>query len=266
MDKQYFFLNGVPRAGNTLLATILNQNPDMQVSANSLVTGGLLHQAHSLTSSELFKNFPDNKSLDNVLENIIPNYYKDWNCKYIIDRSQVGIQDILLLLKKYLKNPLKIIVLERPLEDIISSFMTAQKNWKSPLDNQLEWLLRPDGALMVGLMSIKNLSRPEYKNITHFITYDDLVNNPKKIINGIYEFLEVPQYNHYFNNLKKFSVNGMFYNENWLLPTQVEMDLHDVKTKDISFTKHDKLPEYALNKLQNFFGHEEWNKTNGRGH
>ena len=101
MDKQYFFLNGVPRAGNTLLATILNQNPDMQVSANSLGTGGLLHQAHSLTSSELFKNFPDNKSLDNVLENIIPNYYKDWNCKYIIDRSQVGIQDILLLLKKY---------------------------------------------------------------------------------------------------------------------------------------------------------------------
>ena len=36
--KKYFFLAGLPRSGNTLLSTILNQNPDLKVSSNSFLT------------------------------------------------------------------------------------------------------------------------------------------------------------------------------------------------------------------------------------
>ena len=45
--KKYFFLNGMPRAGNTLLASILNQNPDIKTTANSL-TMGLIRKANNL--------------------------------------------------------------------------------------------------------------------------------------------------------------------------------------------------------------------------
>ena len=34
--KEIFFLNGLPRAGNTLFASIMNQNPKVAVSANSI--------------------------------------------------------------------------------------------------------------------------------------------------------------------------------------------------------------------------------------
>ena len=34
--KEIFFLEGLPRAGNTLLGSILNQNPDIAVTANSI--------------------------------------------------------------------------------------------------------------------------------------------------------------------------------------------------------------------------------------
>jgi sulfotransferase len=262
MNKQYFFLNGVPRAGNTLLSVILNQNPDMQVTANSQ-TPNLLHRVYSLKFEELFRIFPDHNSLDNVIEAIIPSYYKDWNYKYIIDRSTVGIEDILILLRKYLKNPLKIIVLDRALDEIVASFIRVHKNWNLPAQEQLKLLLQPNSDFMKSVSSINNLSRPEYKDITHFITYNDLVNDPKKTINGIYEFLEVPQYNHYFNDLEKFTANGLSYNEEWYLPTKVEVDLHDVKTEDISFTKHNQLPENILKMVQNvdnFSG-----RTNGTG-
>ena len=47
--KKYFFLNGMPRAGNTLLASILNQNPDIKTTANSL-TMGLIKKANDLKS------------------------------------------------------------------------------------------------------------------------------------------------------------------------------------------------------------------------
>ena len=34
--KEIFFLNGLPRAGNTLFASIMNQNPKVAVTANSI--------------------------------------------------------------------------------------------------------------------------------------------------------------------------------------------------------------------------------------
>ena len=71
-------------------------------------------------------------------------------------------------------------------------------------------------------------------------------NNPEKIINDIYEFLEIPKYTHYFTNLNKFSSNGITYNEDWYLPSKVTIDLHDIRTENISFIKHEKLPENIL--------------------
>ena len=35
--QKFFFLNGLPRAGNTLFASIMNQNPDINTTGNSLI-------------------------------------------------------------------------------------------------------------------------------------------------------------------------------------------------------------------------------------
>ena len=35
-DKQLFFLVAMPRSGNTLFASIMNQNPDIACTANSI--------------------------------------------------------------------------------------------------------------------------------------------------------------------------------------------------------------------------------------
>jgi len=70
--KKIFYLAGLPRAGNTLLSSILNQNPKVKVSANSILST-ITWNLFCLKENKVFKNFPDHKSLDNVIINIFKN-------------------------------------------------------------------------------------------------------------------------------------------------------------------------------------------------
>ena len=52
-----------------------------------------------------FKNYPDHKSLDNVLDLLfIDTYYKDWNYKYIIDRGPVMTPGNFMLMKQHFRS------------------------------------------------------------------------------------------------------------------------------------------------------------------
>ena len=73
--KQMFFLHGLPRAGNTLLGSILNQNSKIAVTANS-ICADMLGELYSLKHTDIFKNFPDHKSFDSVTKSLFQNYTK----------------------------------------------------------------------------------------------------------------------------------------------------------------------------------------------
>ena len=66
------FLCSIPRAGNTLLGSIINQNKKIKLSPNS-ISLDILHQLHCLKETPIFKNFPKHSSLDNVIRNLIYN-------------------------------------------------------------------------------------------------------------------------------------------------------------------------------------------------
>ena len=67
--KKFFCLHGLPRAGNTLLGSIINQNPKVAVTANSIIAD-MLGELYSLKNTDIFKNFPDHKSFDNVTKSL----------------------------------------------------------------------------------------------------------------------------------------------------------------------------------------------------
>ena len=124
---KFYFLTGIPRAGHTLFGSIMNQNPDIKVTANSTVMD-IVRNVDKARYTDTFENFQDHKSLDNVIENIYPNYYKDWNCKYIIDRNYLGLNlneasNGIELLKKAIKNEIKIIVLLRDILPVLQSII-----------------------------------------------------------------------------------------------------------------------------------------------
>ena len=97
--KKFFCLHGLPRAGNTLLGSIINQNPKVAVTANSIIAD-MLGELYLLKNTDIFKNFPDHKSFDSVTKSLFQNYYKDWSADYIIDRAPWGVPINLKFLKE----------------------------------------------------------------------------------------------------------------------------------------------------------------------
>jgi hypothetical protein len=76
MTKQkLFWLVAMPRSGNTLFGSLMNQNPDIGVTANS-ITLEIMKDLFLLKQTDVFQNYPDEKSLDNVLDSVFDNYYQ----------------------------------------------------------------------------------------------------------------------------------------------------------------------------------------------
>ena len=228
-----FFLSGFPRAGNTLLSALLNQNPDIGATAISLVMEAM-YRVGKLKQEEMFFAYPDHASLDRILDMIYPSYFKKWKYKYILDRVPAGRPDNLKLLKKHLKQQIKIIVLVRPLLKVLASFVkwankepTAFLHKRgTTVDSQCQWLMQSGGKMDSEIININNLLRPENRQCALFINYCDLVNEPKKTIDQIYKFLEIPSYKHDFNKISQFKVNNISYDD-----VLVGKGLHHLRSK-----------------------------------
>ena len=112
----------MPRSGNTLFSTVMSQNPKIAATANS-VTLEIMKDLFLLKQTDVFQNFPDHKSLDNVSDVVFDTYYKDWPQEIIIDRGPVMTKGNFALMQKHYKRPFKCIVLLRDLMDVLASYM-----------------------------------------------------------------------------------------------------------------------------------------------
>ena len=230
-NKQLFFLVAQPRSGNTLFTSIMNQNPDIACTPNS-ITLEIMKDLHLLKDTDVFLNYPDHKSLDNVLDSVYDTYYKEWPQPIIIDRGPVLTPGNFYLMQKHFKRPFKCIVLLRDLMDVLASYMkwytenpdsfVNKFNLKTD-EEKLSMIMNKDGAVAKDLEAIKNSFN--YPNICHYIKYDDLVAQPEKEIKKIYNFIEEPYFNHKFNNLQQVEVNGMKYDD-----TIVGKNMHNIRS------------------------------------
>jgi hypothetical protein len=72
--KEYIFLNSLPRSGNTLLGAIVNQNSQVSVTANSILND-VIYQLQLLKNDEIYQNFPDEQSFNNIIKNVFKLLY-----------------------------------------------------------------------------------------------------------------------------------------------------------------------------------------------
>ena len=231
-SKQLFFLMAMPRSGNTLFSSIMNQNPDIGCTANS-ITLEIMKDLFLLKQTDVFKNYPDHKSLDNVLDVVFDTFYKDWNYKYIIDRGPVLTPGNLMLMQKHYKRPFKCIILLRDLMDVLASYIKWFENEPTAFPNRyncknieekLSMIMNKEGAVAKDLEAIKNSYN--YPDMCHYIKYDNLVANPEQVISELYQFLDIPYHKHNFKSLKQFEVNGMTYDD-----TIVGNKMHTIRTE-----------------------------------
>ncbi len=230
-NKQLFFLVAQPRSGNTLFTSIMNQNPEIACTANS-ITLEIMKDVYNLKNTDVFKNYPDYKSLDNILDSIYDVYYEHWPQSTIIDRGPVMTTGNKYLMEKHFKRPFKCIVLLRDVMDVLASYMkwytenpdafVNKLNLKND-EEKLGMIMNQDGAVAKQLEAIKNSFN--YLNMCHFVKYDNLVTQPEQEIRKIYQFINLPYFNHRFENLQQIEINGMKYDD-----TIVGKNMHNIRS------------------------------------
>ena len=231
-DKQIYFLCAMPRSGNTLFASLMNQNPKIVVTPNS-ITLEIMKELFLLKNTDVYQNFPDEQSLDNVMDEVYNLYYKYWNYKVIIDRGPVCTPGNLKVMQKHFKQPIRCIVLVRDLLDVLASYIkwfetepTAFPNQFKTLDEKLSKIMHKNGAVAKELISIKYLL--QHPKMAVFIKYNDLVQNPEKELRKVYGFLNLSYYPHKFTDLDQITVNGIPYNDDI-----VGKNMHTIRTDKI---------------------------------
>ena len=252
-SKQLFFLVAQPRSGNTLFTSIMNQNPEIACTPNS-ITLEIMKDLFLLKKTDVFQNYPDHKSLDNVLDVVYDTYYKDWPQPIIIDRGPVMTEGNLYLMQKHFKRPFKCIVLLRDTMDVLASYIkwytenpdafVNKYNLKND-EEKLSMVMNKDGAVAKDLEAIKNAFN--YPDICHFVKYDDLVARPEEEIKKIYQFINIPYFPHRFDNLQQVEVNGMKYDD-----TIVGKNMHNIRSvvKKVPNPYIDKIPERIKQKYE----------------
>ena len=264
--KTYHFLAGLPRSGNTMLSSILNQNKDIYSSPLSPIPTMLwdFEQSSFSINNQNVLRLNDITPIINVGKNIIKNYYSNITNPIIIDREKGWANpNNLYLIKKYITPNPKIIFTVRPTVEMLASYMNVlpeyshidinmekdnywYKEYLSKNDNRCDFLMQPYGAIDKILMSINEIIKPENKDVFCVINYNDIINNPQETMNKIYDFLVLPRYNHDFNNIIKLEEDN---DEKIGHPK----NMHEVRQelKKISKDPKDILSDYIINKYSN---------------
>ena len=221
MNKKFYFMAGLPRAGSTLLSTLLNQNPRFYSGPSSPVLGGMYSAHQNFIDNELYHGYPKPDSVNKIIGSIIENWYSDIDKPVVIDKNRAWCARVPFI-EGYIKQEAKIIVPVRRLDEILASILTMIK--RNPFkdgqprinfvdeylikanipindENRCNHLLNPDGILWESLNATKLGVDGGHGDKFHYVDYNDLVTDPQTELNKIYTFLGEESFEHSFDNL-----------------------------------------------------------------
>ena len=205
--KQFVCLSGLPRTGSTLLSAILSQNPLIHAEGNSAVCQLMwdMQQSCALKAREQLAANRREQTPHDLVSAIPHLYYKDCAGKIVVDKCRSWTIDANIdLLKKYVGEDYKIIVLERPVTEVVKSFARLFKENKleKDLNTFLVPLTDPIMRSIHGIMTIKKQLNDFNNAHFLFISYDELVNKTEETVKKIYAFCGWEPFKHDFKNVE----------------------------------------------------------------
>ena len=241
------FLSSMPRAGNTLLGSLINQSDYVRVTPNSVVVE-MIHRILCIKDTYMYNHFPDYEALLNSAKNAFYFYYDHYNCEYVLDRGDWGKPGNLQYLKD-LGVERKFIILYRSIFECLASTLKAMNVYDEQTCDDLM-----SKELNIGnfIWSIENIIKSNENYI--MVTYDQLVQNPQQTIDNIFDFIGAPKFKVKTENFDQFSINNIHYNDD-------DYSWHTIKTEKIEKNNYDYtsiLPKNIIEKYKE--EHESFEK------
>jgi sulfotransferase len=215
-EKKVFLMSGLPRSGSTLLQNILGQNPDFYVTPTSGLHDVMFEvrnfwpKAIEHRASEELGN---DKNLKRVLNSILQSYH-DTDKKFICDKGR-GWLSLLEMAEAALGKKPKVIVPVRDLNQILSSFEKLHRKHAGTrmdtgnyfraqtVEGRCMNLLADDSVVGLAYNRLRDAFARGWKDSLLLVDFEDLTNNPQKTMEKIYSFLQIPEFQHDFENVEQ---------------------------------------------------------------
>lgn len=246
MIEQFVALSGLPRTGSTLLSSILSQNSKIHAEGNSAVCQLMWDVQQSVVNSEQIK--ASNRDLLDVLVKPIPHtYYAEVTKPIIVDKCRSWtLSANVEMLNRYFDNAPKIIVLVRPIVEIVASCLNLFKNNGV---THLQAGLLDDGSepIMRSLAGVE-WARKNNNGEFLFVTYDELVDDTQVSLDRIYEHCGWQPFSHNFDEIvNQYQENDDVYGlkgQHDIRP-QVSRRTVDIDLSDELIEKCNRLDEWS---------------------
>lgn len=211
-DKIYHFLSGLPRSGSTLLASILNQNPEVYVTPTSPMLNVAVKMQEAWRDDPTVKANYYEEQARNITKAVLPAFWQHRPERIIIDKGR-GWAKNMPTANALFEKKIKVIVCERDLPSIMASWLTLirkqpgcfvdtniiGKGFAPTDENRMaEMWFEMVKDCMEGLKQIKQ----DVPDQIICVTYDELVGSTASVLDRITNFLELPAWNYNLNHIE----------------------------------------------------------------
>lgn len=253
MPRKLHFISGLPRSGSTLLAGILRQNPGFHASMSSPVSGLLNGALEQMGAGSEFYSFFDEEKRKRICKAIFDAYYADQTDRDVIfDTSRIWTARLHQLVELF--DDFRMICCVRNPAWIMDSFEVIYR--RNPFDysrmfnagsrqtvyTRCESLINASGTVGGPWTALKEAYYGEHSHRLLLVDYDLLTQFPQKTLNLIYQFLDLPVFDHDFNQVE--------YEESEFDQSVGVKGLHSVKKKVEFKSRRSILPPDLFAKYQ----------------
>ena len=244
--KSFNCIAGLPRAGSTLLANLLNMPENHHVTQTSAVLDTLKAMRSNFSHDVTWKAMNRMEVYDNFrcgLKGFIDGYFHDKDV--VFDKSRAWPGNIKLLDEILGNTDTKIIWTYRDPVEVIGSIENQYQRTMlienadeqsapgafATLDRRIGTFMGDGGIVSYPVEALRDALEMGYGNRILIIKYFDLTNHTQLVLDDIHDFIGEPRVTYDFKKLKQstFEYDG-FYNYKFL---------HTIKEGDVKYKKSD---------------------------
>lgn len=250
MVNKIFFQSSLPRSGSTLLQNIMGQNPDIYVTPTSGLMELIYGARYNYTESIEFKAHNDQELMRKgflaFCNSGIHAFASAVTDKpYYIDKGRSwGIHYDWL--ETFMPYKPKIICMIRDLRDVFASMENAFR--KNPEKHKLiDWMTLKNNTIPKRIdywstnmpvgTAVERLQAMIETNVATkilFVKFEDLCLRPDVEISRVYNFLELPFFQHDYDNIQQITIEDDKFHEGWADHTiRQRLEMPPSRAKDL---------------------------------
>ena len=218
MEKQFFFIAGLPRSGSTLLVNILNQNKKFYASPTSGVLQIIKPIFTGWDNISEFKANANEQNKKDVLKGVLDSYYSQNDVEVVFDKCRGWPAEIEMLEWAFGAKP-KIIMTVRDVRDILADWEKMYRRDKAQgkstpgeqnnpaafttIASRCDFWASKESPLGAAFNVMQDAANRGFNDQMYVFDYGKWASKPKEEFEKLYKWLGIEIFIHNFENVKQ---------------------------------------------------------------